>query len=60
LKTLDSKAPSSLEKAESLEQLSFLYDGHKIHVDEARVETVSGVDFPSDVERVEAYLRRRR
>jgi 3-deoxy-manno-octulosonate cytidylyltransferase (CMP-KDO synthetase) len=59
LKTWVNAEPSPLEKAESLEQLSFLYHGHPIHVDEARVETMSGVDLPSDVERVEAYLRRR-
>lgn len=57
LKTLDGAEPSRLQQQESLEQLSFLYDGHKIHVEEAREVSLPGVDLPSDLARVEAFLK---
>ncbi len=59
LKTFHFAEPSPLELQESLEQLSFLYHGYKIHVDEARVPSLPGVDFPSDLTRVETVLRGR-
>ena len=56
LKTLNQVKPSWLELQETLEQLSFLYSGYKIHVAEARVKSTAGVDLPSDVSRVEKFL----
>jgi 3-deoxy-manno-octulosonate cytidylyltransferase (CMP-KDO synthetase) len=56
LKTLSQVEPSWLELQEGLEQLSFLYRGYKIHVAEARVKSIAGVDIPSDISRVEKFL----
>lgn len=46
---------SSLEIAESLEQLRWLQNGYKIMVGKTDVETV-GIDTPEDLERAEKFL----
>lgn len=46
---------SSLEIAESLEQLRWLQNGYKIRVGLTDVETV-GIDTPEDLQRAETYL----
>ncbi len=47
---------SSLEKAESLEQLRWLQNGYRIRVGMTQVETV-GIDTPADLERAEMFLK---
>lgn len=49
---------SSLEIAESLEQLRWLQNGFKIKVGTTDVETV-GIDTPQDLERAEEFLKSR-
>ncbi len=46
---------SSLEKAESLEQLRWLQNGYRIKVGLTNVETV-GIDTPEDLKRAEMFL----
>ena len=47
---------SSLEIAESLEQLRWLQNGYKIKVGITEVETV-GIDTPEDLKRAELYIK---
>lgn len=48
---------SSIEKAESLEQLRWLYNGYRIRVGITHHETV-GIDTLADLQRAEAFLNR--
>ena len=58
LKRVTSLPQSSLEKAESLEQLRWLENGYKIGVGITNVETI-GIDTPEDLQRAEAFLNSR-
>ena len=55
LREVTSLPQSSLEKAESLEQLRWLENGYKIGVGITNVETV-GIDTPEDLARAEEFL----
>lgn len=55
LKAVTSLPQSSLEKAESLEQLRWLQNGYRIRVAETKYETV-GIDTPEDLKRAEKLL----
>ena len=55
LKEVTKLPQSSLEKAESLEQLRWLQNGYKIKVGITNFETV-GIDTPKDLERAEQFL----
>lgn len=48
---------SSLEMAESLEQLRWLQNGYRIKVGLTNMETI-GIDTPEDLERAEDFLRK--
>ena len=50
---------STLEKAESLEQLRWIDNGYVIKVGETNVETI-GIDTPADLERAEQFLKMRK
>lgn len=56
LKEITSLPQSSLECAESLEQLRWLQNGYRIRVATTNIETV-GIDTPADLERAEAFLK---
>ncbi len=56
LREVTSLPMSSLEKAESLEQLRWLQNGYRIRVGITDVETV-GIDTPADLQRAEDFLR---
>jgi 3-deoxy-manno-octulosonate cytidylyltransferase (CMP-KDO synthetase) len=47
---------SSLEQAESLEQLRWIQNGYKIKVGITNIETI-GIDTPQDLERAEQFLK---
>ena len=49
---------STLEKAESLEQLRWLDNGYVIRVGQTQVETI-GIDTPADLARAEEFLKMR-
>ena len=49
---------SSLELAESLEQLRWLQNGYRVKVGITNVETV-GIDTPEDLQRAEDFIRNR-
>lgn len=59
LREVTSLPQSSLEKAESLEQLRWIENGYKIGVGITDVETV-GIDTPEDLVRAEEFLRARK
>lgn len=56
LKEITSLPQSSLELAESLEQLRWLENGYTIKVGVTHVETI-GIDTPEDLERAEEFLK---
>lgn len=49
---------SSLEKAESLEQLRWLQNGYRIRVGQTNIETI-GIDTPEDLAKAEDFLKTR-
>lgn len=56
LKEITSLPQSSLEQAESLEQLRWLQNGYTIKVGITGIETI-GIDTPADLERAENFLK---
>ena len=56
LRAISRLPQSSLELAESLEQLRWLQNGYRIKVGLTDVETI-GIDTPEDLERAEIFLR---
>lgn len=58
LKEITSLSQSSLEMAESLEQLRWLENGYTIKVGISEVETI-GIDTPQDLARAEEFLKQR-
>lgn len=59
LKAITRLPMSSLEKAESLEQLRWLQNGYKIKVGTTDFETV-GIDTPEDLAKAEEFLKTRK
>ena len=57
LRQVTSLPQSTLEKAESLEQLRWLENGYRIGVGISDVETI-GIDTPEDLARAEEFLKR--
>ncbi len=57
LDEITSLPQSSLEKAESLEQLRWLQNGYRIKVGLTDVETI-GIDTPADLKKAEEYYHR--
>ncbi|MCR4764967.1 MAG: 3-deoxy-manno-octulosonate cytidylyltransferase [Bacteroidaceae bacterium] len=59
LQQITALAQSSLELAESLEQLRWLENGYTIKVGVTNIETI-GIDTPADLERAEAFLQQQK
>lgn len=59
LKEITELPQSTLEKAESLEQLRWLENGYTIKVGITNVETI-GIDTPEDLQRAEEFLKSRK
>lgn len=57
LKEVTQLPMSSLEKAESLEQLRWLQNGYRIKVGTTNIETI-GIDTPADLQQAEQFLTR--
>jgi 3-deoxy-manno-octulosonate cytidylyltransferase (CMP-KDO synthetase) len=57
LREITSLQMSSLEKAESLEQLRWLQNGYRIKVGVTNIETI-GIDTPQDLQRAESFLNK--
>ncbi len=57
LKEITQLPMSSLEKAESLEQLRWLQNGYRIRVGITNIETV-GIDTPEDLKRAEDFIKK--
>ena len=57
LKEVTQLPMSSLEKAESLEQLRWLQNGYRIKVGTTKIETI-GIDTPADLQQAEQFLTR--
>lgn len=55
LQEITSLPQSMIEKAESLEQLRWLYNGYNIKVGITTIETI-GIDTPDDLRKAEKYL----
>ena len=55
LKEVTQLPQSSLEIAESLEQLRWLQNGYRIKVGETNIETI-GIDTPEDLQKANAQL----
>lgn len=58
LKEITKLPQSSLEMAESLEQLRWLQNGYRIKVGITKIETI-GIDTPEDLRLAESFLKRR-
>ena len=58
LREITALPQSSLELAESLEQLRWLENGYKIKVGISEVETI-GIDTPQDLKHAEEFLKNR-
>ena len=56
LREITQLPPSSLEQAESLEQLRWLQNGYRIRVGLTNVETI-GIDTPDDLKKAEEFLK---
>ena len=56
MKEITSLPQSSLEVAESLEQLRWLENGYTIKVGISQVETI-GIDTPEDLAKAEEFLK---
>lgn len=57
LREITALPQSSLELAESLEQLRWLENGYSIKVGISQIETI-GIDTPEDLEKAESYLKK--
>lgn len=57
LKAITALPQSSLEQAESLEQLRWLQNGYTIKVGVSEIETI-GIDTPEDLQRAECFLKK--